>query len=181
MLGSGAFPNLPGYTPAHDPTVTPIQRVAHHRVSANKQELNRDYVSFTQANRPIPQYVLPRRERQSEPDQSRMFNANFMSTTHSVHAPMGTQEITEQFEPTFVKLDRQVLRFHGYFRESVVESRMEHYRITKLIIYYYLEDHTISIIEPRQMNSGKPQGSFLKRRMVLKEDNSGICILPTDL
>lgn len=72
-----------------------------------------------------------------------------MSTTHSFHAPLATSEITEQFEPTFVKLDRQVLRYSGYFRESVVESRLEHFCVRTLILYYYLEDHTLSIIEPR--------------------------------
>lgn len=51
----------------------------------------------------------------------------------------------------------------GFFKESVVESRLENFRIRKLIIYYYLEDNTIMISEPREMNSGTPQGVFLKR------------------
>lgn len=59
------------------------------------------------------------------------------------------KDIAEQFEPTFVKLDKQVLRFHGYFKESVVESRLENFRVRKVILYYYLEDHTILISEPR--------------------------------
>jgi hypothetical protein len=29
---------------------------------------------------------------------------------------------------------------------------------------YFLEDHTIMISEPRETNSGVPQGKFLKRR-----------------
>ena len=78
-------------------------------------------------------------------------------------------------------MDRQVLRFYGYFKEPVVESSLEHFRVRKLVLYYYLEDHTLSIIEPKQMNSGTPQGAFLKRQNVLKEDQSGICILPQDL
>ena len=94
---------------------------------------------------------------------------------------MNSDEVTAQFEPTFVKMDRQVLRFFGYFREAVVESALEHYRLRKLVIYYYLEDHTLSIIEPKQTNSGTPQGAFLKRQSVLKEDRSGICILPQDI
>jgi len=78
--------------------------------------------------------------------------------------------INEQFEPTFVKLDKQVLRFYGYFKESVVESRLENFRIHSVLIYYYLEDKSIMIIEPKQVNSGVPQGNFLKRQMVLKGD-----------
>ena len=94
---------------------------------------------------------------------------------------MNSDEITDQFEPTFVKMDRQVLRFYGYFKEPVVESNLEHFRLRKLTLYYYLEDHTLSIIEPKQVNSGTPQGAFLKRQSVLKEDQSGICVLPQDL
>jgi EF-hand domain-containing protein 1 len=73
-----------------------------------------------------------------------------------------------------------VLRFYGYFKESVVESRFENYRIRKLIILYHLEDHSIMISEPRQVNSGTPQGVFLKRQMVLKQDGSGLPMLPGD-
>ncbi len=68
----------------------------------------------------------------------------------------------------------------GYFKESVVESRFENFRIRKLIILYHLEDHSIMISEPRQVNSGTPQGVFLKRQMVLKQDGSGLPMLPSD-
>jgi hypothetical protein len=73
-----------------------------------------------------------------------------------------------------------VLRFLGYFKESVVESRLENYRIRKLIILYHLEDHTIAVNEPKEVNSGTPQGVFLKRQMVLKQDGSNTPFLPTD-
>jgi hypothetical protein len=53
-----------------------------------------------------------------------------------------------------------------YFKESVSESRLENYRIRYLTVLYYLEDNTISINEPKQVNSGTPQGVFLKRQMV---------------
>jgi hypothetical protein len=63
-----------------------------------------------------------------------------------------------------------VLRFYGYFKESVVESRLENFRIHSLLIYYFLEDKSILMIEPKQVNSGMPQGAFLNRQMVLKGD-----------
>ena len=56
-----------------------------------------------------------------------------------------------------------MLCFHGYFQEPVVENPNENYRIRKCIIYYYLDDDTLHIIEPRIENSGVPQGVFLKR------------------
>ena len=34
--------------------------------------------------------------------------------------------------------------------------------------------------EPKQMNSGTPQGVFLKRQMILKGDGSGLPVLPSD-
>ena len=72
------------------------------------------------------------------------------------------------------------MRFYGYFKESVVESRLENYRIRKLIIYYFLEDRSIMITEPKQVNSGTPQGAFLKRQMVIKQDGSQLPFEPTD-
>jgi hypothetical protein len=62
------------------------------------------------------------------------------------------------------------LRFYGYFKESVVESRLENFRIHSVLVYYFLEDKSIMIIEPKIVNSGVPQGAFLKRQMVLKGD-----------
>jgi hypothetical protein len=49
-----------------------------------------------------------------------------------------------------------VLRFYGYFKESVVESRLENYRIKNVVLYYFLEDRSILISEPKQVNSGTP-------------------------
>ena len=46
-------------------------------------------------------------------------------------------------------MDRRVLRFYGQFIEAVVESKLEAYRLRRLIIYYYLEDDSISMISPR--------------------------------
>lgn len=43
-------------------------------------------------------------------------------------------------------------------------------RMHKVLIYYFLEDKSIMIIEPKIENSGVPQGAFLKRQMVLKGD-----------
>lgn len=44
-------------------------------------------------------------------------------------------------------MDRHVLRFYGYFKESAVESQIELERIRKLIILFYLEDTTLSANE----------------------------------
>lgn len=72
------------------------------------------------------------------------------------------------------------MRLYGYFKESVVESRLENFRIRKVTIFYFLEDRSIMITEPKQTNSGTPQGSFLKRQVVIKQDGSGMPFEPTD-
>jgi len=100
--------------------------------------------------------------------------------SHNQYPNHHTTDDGSLFEPTFVKLDKQVLRFFGYFKESVVESRLENYRIRKLIIYYFLEDRSILITEPKQINSGTPQGAFLKRQVVVKQDGSDMPFEPLD-
>jgi hypothetical protein len=55
-----------------------------------------------------------------------------------------------------------VLSFTGYFKESVVESPVENWRLRKVVIYFYLNDGTIYVCEPKVENSGIPQGVFLK-------------------
>lgn len=72
-------------------------------------------------------------------------------------------------QPPWLKYDRQVLRFYAYFQEHVVESALENYRLRKVVIYYYLSDETILVIEPRINNSGIPQGVFIKRQKIPKQ------------
>jgi len=71
-----------------------------------------------------------------------------------------------------VKLDKIVLRFYGYFKESVVESNLENWKVRRLTLYYYLEDSTVMMSEPKESNSGTPQGVFLKRQAVMKGDGT---------
>lgn len=65
-----------------------------------------------------------------------------------------------------------MLRFYGYYKEAAVESNDEKERIRKLMVYFYLEDNSIQLIEEKQMNSGIPQGCFLHRKKVLRADES---------
>lgn len=74
--------------------------------------------------------------------------------------------------PAWVAFDRKVLRFFAYFKERVFASNMESSRVRKCVIYYYLDDNTIHVAEPKVENSGIPQGVFLKRHRVPKSDNA---------
>ena len=82
------------------------------------------------------------------------------------------ENTNSEYEPEYVKLDNKVLRFYGYFKESIVEEELESGRIRLLVIYYYLSDNTISINDIRQENSGIPQGCFLSRGKVKKPDGN---------
>lgn len=68
--------------------------------------------------------------------------------------------------PAWIRHDRQVLRFHGYFQEVCHESNKETDRARVCHLYYYLEDGTMMISEPREENSGLPQGCVIKRHKV---------------
>jgi len=52
----------------------------------------------------------------------------------------------------------QVLRFKAWFKETVHESPIEHYRVRPVDIFYYLEDDSMAVVEPVVENSGLPQG-----------------------
>ena len=60
--------------------------------------------------------------------------------------------------PAWVAFDRQVLCFDAFFQEAVYEKREEQFRIRNCKVYFYLEDDSIQVIEPRSKNSGVPQG-----------------------
>ncbi len=60
--------------------------------------------------------------------------------------------------------------FNAFFKQTVHESPNEYYRVRDVKIYYYLEDDSISIVEPRIENSGIPQGKLIKRQQLPKND-----------
>ncbi|XP_040839468.1 EF-hand domain-containing protein 1 [Ochotona curzoniae] len=74
------------------------------------------------------------------------------------------------FIPAHVAFDKKVLKFDAYFQEDVPISTEEHYRIRQVNIYYYLEDDSMSVIEPVVENSGIPQGKLVRRQRLAKND-----------
>eukprot|EP01065_Artemidia_motanka_P006511 TRINITY_DN13203_c0_g1_i2.p1 TRINITY_DN13203_c0_g1~~TRINITY_DN13203_c0_g1_i2.p1 ORF type:complete len:765 (+),score=312.89 TRINITY_DN13203_c0_g1_i2:57-2351(+) len=79
-----------------------------------------------------------------------------------------TTERIMRAKPDWTTLDRKALRFYGYFREGVHESGVEAQRVRKVIILFHLEDGTVQVSEPRQDNSGIPQGALIKRLRIVK-------------
>eukprot|EP00286_Rhodomonas_abbreviata_P008993 CAMPEP_0181342122 /NCGR_PEP_ID=MMETSP1101-20121128/30821_1 /TAXON_ID=46948 /ORGANISM="Rhodomonas abbreviata, Strain Caron Lab Isolate" /LENGTH=735 /DNA_ID=CAMNT_0023453537 /DNA_START=211 /DNA_END=2413 /DNA_ORIENTATION=+ len=60
--------------------------------------------------------------------------------------------------PKWISLDNKMLSFEAFFKEGVEESRQERFRVRRCVVNYFLEDDTIRISEPREENSGIPQG-----------------------
>ena len=54
----------------------------------------------------------------------------------------------EDFVPAHVAFDKKVLLFFAYFKQTVHESANEYYRVRPVKVYYYLEDDSISVVEP---------------------------------
>jgi len=78
--------------------------------------------------------------------------------------------------PSWVAYDRKVVRFFGYFKEAVFSSQIEDYRCRRCVVYYYLNDHSMHIAEPKIENSGIPQGVFIKRHRIPKSNNEFVTL-----
>ncbi len=150
------YPKQPGYSINHDPSKVDFKKVSSHLLQK---------IQFGEI-KPKQQIYLPRGTKQ---DSVKLREGTSLSYSQDTYKNHFGENITEQFQPDWVKLEKQVLRFYGYFKESVVELKVEHSRIRKLTLYYYLVDDSINITEEREMNSGIPQGAFLKRGKVKKD------------
>ncbi|XP_069689389.1 EF-hand domain-containing protein 1-like isoform X2 [Periplaneta americana] len=73
-----------------------------------------------------------------------------------------------QFIPHFVLYDKKCLTFKAFFKQSVFESPHEHYRVRQVNIIYFLEDDTITVMEPEVENSGMKQGRLVRRDRIPK-------------
>ncbi|KAJ3372004.1 EF-hand domain-containing member C2 [Kappamyces sp. JEL0680] len=77
---------------------------------------------------------------------------------------------TGETVPAWVAFDRKVLRFYGYFQEGVQERREEKYRIRRVNVYFYLEDDSVHVSEPKTPDSGIPQGTLIRRHRIPKQN-----------
>ena len=141
-----SLPFLPGNT-QQDPTITRYHRsqllgvkdgTMTESTKAYKENIDNEFLQSMKEGNPLKLTGLP------------------------IRPPVENDGIPKE-APAWLKNDRQVLQFNAYFQEHVVENPDENYRMRKCIIYYYLEDNTMYITEPRVENSGIPQGVFLKR------------------
>lgn len=60
------------------------------------------------------------------------------------------------------------LTFFAFFKQSIPESAIEHYRIRHVKIIYFLEDDTLTVMEPCVKNAGFNQGRLCRRAKIQK-------------
>lgn len=132
----------------------------------------------TEKNFDLPQQKLDTEKEIKDVEQSlKSFptNKQFTTTTDRFFNPdklnlrMNQTFYNESYPrilPQWIKHDKEVLKFYGYFNDHSVESHKENYRCRKVEFYYYLCDDTIHIDETKQENSGLPQGYFIKRQRI---------------
>lgn len=94
-------------------------------------------------------------------------------TTAKLFNSTGLTPKKSGFTPKFARYEKMVLRWYGFYREAVDESQVEQERIRKVSILYYLEDDTMELAEPRETNSGLPQGNLVRRHPIVLETADG--------
>ncbi|XP_045542556.1 EF-hand domain-containing protein 1 [Papilio machaon] len=72
--------------------------------------------------------------------------------------------------PHWAHYDKRCLNFTAFFKQPVFESTDENYRVRIVNIIYFLEDDTLTVIEPKTRNSGLWQGKLVKRGKIPKND-----------
>lgn len=54
-----------------------------------------------------------------------------------------------QFMPHYALYDQKCLTFKAFFKQSVFESPQEFYRVRQVNIIYFLENDTLTVMEPK--------------------------------
>jgi len=72
-----------------------------------------------------------------------------------------------RFVPAYVALDRKVLRFHAWFRDS---RGAVGFKVRKATLFHYLEDGSTRVSEKRVENSGIVTGEIARRHRVPKKE-----------
>ncbi|XP_037964332.2 EF-hand domain-containing protein 1 isoform X1 [Plutella xylostella] len=80
------------------------------------------------------------------------------------------QPALPQVIPRWVHYDQRCLNFTAFMKQPVFDSPDEAYRVRVVNIIYFLEDDTMTVMEPHVHNSGLWQGRMVKRDKIPKND-----------
>ncbi|XP_045448004.1 EF-hand domain-containing family member C2-like [Melitaea cinxia] len=68
--------------------------------------------------------------------------------------------------PSWIMYDKNILHFQAYFQQTLHEMRLSAHILRKVDIFFFLEDGTIKVIEPKTGNSGLSQGTLISRQRI---------------
>ncbi|XP_052753488.1 EF-hand domain-containing family member C2-like isoform X2 [Galleria mellonella] len=68
--------------------------------------------------------------------------------------------------PTWIIYDKHILRFQAFFQQTLHEMRSASHILRKVDIFFFLEDGTIKVMEPKTENSGLSQGTLISRQRI---------------
>lgn len=114
-------------------------------VGIGSEPLEETYKDFSQPNEPIEWVSFTVRITTNYFHKKFYFTARYDPAL--TYGRTRVQQV-EPFRPHFVVYDKKTLKFVGYFRQHVPDSHTEHYRTRYVNIFYFLEDDTITVIEP---------------------------------
>lgn len=160
------LPFLPGYVPYDQ------KGEAKHNKKQSLAFAPGGAIAFMKSD--IPSLDLEVLKQMSDPNHR--FNKSQRSVTHDEREAMkdsARNTYKPAIAPAWLKHDRQVLRFSAYFQEPVHESPKENFRVRQCVLFFYLEDGTMMVTEPKVENSGIPQGTFVKRHRIPKPQELG--------
>ena len=101
METASNFPKLPGYVPTHNPTNVSHKKVSHIKLEQIRNARN-VIVPLHALPRPLDKNYLPEKTLESK------------SLSHTQYPNHAVETMNELFEPTFVKLDKQVSNTSKY-------------------------------------------------------------------
>lgn len=182
--GGAAIPFLPGHTVMNPAKVHhPLSQTLQFKLDSAADGL--PHSGFCGLTHPNQKHVTADALGYHMSDPAFRLDTTGAVTTHAEReeAKLSARKQVEVNDPpAWLKHDRQVLRFFAYFQEPVHENPNENYRIRHCIIYFYLEDGTMQITEPKVENSGVAQGAFVKRHRIPKpKEAGGGFYVPADL
>lgn len=104
------FPKLPGFVPTHDPTIVNHKKISHVKLEEIRNGKNVTVPLYNVPDKPVPiaggadafKHSI-RGDAGMKPEE----NKSYSQTVYKNHFGNGS-DIAEQFEPTFVKLDKHV-------------------------------------------------------------------------
>lgn len=158
------LPKLPGYAPTQD-----IDSDAFRRRSAAHLERSQE-VKLA----PVYATLLDEMSRSNTSTKKNGWETTTGSAFGSPPFEDFDIDVSEQRQRLLGAFREAILCFNACFFEKTISVGPEEARVRRVIVQFYLADDTLSINEPRQPNSGIPQGTLLKRQSVAKADGSPI-------